>query len=74
VAKDEKSFVVQLASDAERGRLAGRVESLDSGDVASFASARGLLRFLRSALLASSSVETKSSPALRTDQKEREDP
>jgi hypothetical protein len=40
----------------------GRVESLDSGDVARFASGRGLLRFLRSALLASSSDEAKRLP------------
>ena len=64
LAKDEKSFVVQLASAAGRGRLVGRVESLDSGDVASFASGRGLLRFLRSALLASSSDEAKRLPAV----------
>lgn len=68
MAKDEKSFVVQLASDASAERLAGRVESLGSGDVASFTSGRGLLRFLRSALLASSPDDAKGLPALDRDE------
>ena len=73
LAKDEKSFVVQIAGDAGRGRLAGRVESLDSGDVASFTSGRGLLRFLRGGLLASGSDEGKRLPPVDPDPNERED-
>jgi hypothetical protein len=43
---------VQLKSDAAAAdRIVGRVESLDSGHVAGFDSARGLLRFLRGALI-----------------------
>lgn len=54
--REPKSFVVQLDPDAPTHPdrllpISGRAESLDSGRVARFGSGRGLLRFLRSALL-----------------------
>lgn len=71
---DPKSFVVQLEHGAGRGRLVGRVESLDSGEIRRFASSRGLLHFLRRALLAPGSDEAKGLHAIDPDEDERDEP
>jgi hypothetical protein len=65
--REPKSFVVQLDPDApgtpdRPAPISGRAESLDTGRVTRFGSARGLLRFLRSALF-----EERPAPVSETD-------
>jgi hypothetical protein len=70
---DSKSFVVQLGQDAKPERIAGLVESLESGEVGRFTCGRDLLRFLRNALRTSGSDDAKNPPPIDQDEKRRED-